>query len=149
EVKARWSALAPDAKPVAEVVNKVVEVRRFRWYEPRDYFHSNIDLSPDGRLLLAGDLYRSTKDWDVGAGQLRYKLGKGKAAFFPQGKQILRLQPGNFGVYEMDTGRLCREFGSSPPGFHSMRLAPNGKTVISGDHQGNLQLWDVETGQEL
>jgi WD40 repeat protein len=30
-----------------------------------------------------------------------------------------------------------------------MWLAPNGKTVVSHDHSGTLQLWDVETGQEL
>jgi hypothetical protein len=149
EVKARWSALAPATKPVAEVENKVVEVRRLRWHEPATWFHSNIDLSPDGRLLLAGEIFGPPKVWDVRSGQSLYQLRRGKAAFLPNGKQVLALQPGNFGVYEADTGRLSREFGGNNPGFHTMWLAPDGKTVVSDDHSRALQLWDVETGQEL
>jgi WD40 repeat protein len=153
EVKARWSALAAATKPVTKVENKLVEVRRFRWDVPRDYFHSNINLSPDGRLILAApDMYGPTKVWDAQSGQFKYQLAGGKSAFLPQGKQILALNENHFSLYETETGRLSRKFGFNNPGgfwFHSMWLAPNGKTVVSQAHSGTLQLWDVETGQEL
>jgi WD40 repeat protein len=61
----------------------------------------------------------------------------------------LTLHDNHFSLYETETGRLSRGFGSNNPGFHTMWLAPNGKTVVSQDHAGTLQLWDVETGQEL
>jgi tetratricopeptide (TPR) repeat protein/WD40 repeat protein len=155
--KVRWSALAPATKPAAELKNKVAEVRRFRWYEPRDYFHSNIDLSPDGRLLLASvDIAGPTKVWDVRSGQLRYELAGGKAAFLPEAKQILTLhdigggfQNLVFTVYDIETGRLSRQFGINNPRMHTIWLAPDGKTLVSLNHPGTLQLWDVERGKEV
>jgi tetratricopeptide (TPR) repeat protein/ubiquitin-protein ligase len=129
--------------------DKFEGVRRFR-YEPREFFHSNIDLSPDGGLLLASAyILGPTKVWDVRSGRLRYELATGKAAFLPEGKQILTLHDNHFNVYEAETGRLSREFGFNNPGMHTMWLAPDGKTVVSNNHSGTLQLWEVATGKEL
>lgn len=51
------------------------------------------------------------------------------------------------GLWDTSSSRLHARIGSVV-GIYCLTFLPDGKTLVTGNHAGILQLWDVATGQE-
>jgi WD40 repeat protein len=119
-------------------------------------------FSPDGAVLAAGCNYAnndpkgSVRLWDVKTGKvvhempatMYYSIG---AAFSPDGKTLVLTEYGDDGreaivLREVSSGKRLRSID-----VDSVTLAgfsTDGKTLISGDNDGVIRLWDAATGKE-
>lgn len=52
-----------------------------------------------------------------------------------------------FYLWDVDTGKLLRT--TRIWGTKSLAFSPDGKTIVSGDSNGSIHLWDMNTGTEL
>jgi WD40 repeat protein len=120
-------------------------------------------FSPDGLRLLATANDKTVKLWDVGAGELirSTKLPvKGPMprwlAFSPDGTHAVfsmvirdlyskeRTPYEELVIWNVANGQRVRGL---PVESHTARFTPDGRQIVSGDRDGQLQFWDVETGQ--
>ncbi len=73
--------------------------------------------------------------------------------FIPQSQQlaVAGWQPGKGGmlsVWDLNSARQAQEFPSSSSEVLSIAVSPDGRTLASGDAEGNLNEWDVSSGEQ-
>jgi WD40 repeat protein len=132
---------------------KVGEVQRIRWH---NWLYSGLDLSPDGRLLVAAQGNDQTRVYDVATGRVNHELEGWKPRFTPDGKRIVTAatasgtrEGGILIVYDTESGKELLRFGESAVRYGSLQIAPDGRTALTIDSQGANGLWDLERGQRL
>lgn len=135
-------------------------------------------FSPDGKLLATrsgGSIFRdnSIRIWDTAKwrqirsfGGFNLKRERGSSAgsdhipffdlaFTPDGKAILS-GPGDnedkthlLSLWEVQTGRLLRQFKGHQAKVTCFTISPDGQTVASGSADKTVRLWSLTTGKEL
>jgi WD40 repeat protein/serine/threonine protein kinase len=149
EVKARWSALAPATKPVAE---KVGEVRRFEGHTKGAW---GVAFSPDGRYALSGGSDGTCVLWEVATGrEVRRFSGHDTSVedvvFSPDGRQALTAsQDKTVRLWDVQTGKEIRALKGHTDFVYRVAFSPNGRRALSGSADSTIRLWDLESGQEL
>jgi len=124
-------------------------------------------FSPDGKTVLTVSSDNTVRLWDADSGRL---IGEPMKHAFdvvnspgptiqtvvisPNGKTILTVN-GPFNevlLWDMATTRLIGS-GGRLPGLDSrvacVAFSPEGKTVLTGSHLGDAQLWDAATGHPI
>jgi WD40 repeat protein/tRNA A-37 threonylcarbamoyl transferase component Bud32 len=133
-------------------VDRGAEVRRFKGHS---HSYSRIWFSPDGRTLAAGSEVGTVKRWDVGSGK-EDKALPGHAgsvrcvAFSPDGTQLAS------GGEDMTVRLHDLAAGTSrklvvPSIVNEVAFSPNGRILaaVGGAPKPGVQLWDLETGQQM
>jgi WD40 repeat protein/serine/threonine protein kinase len=156
EVKARWSALAPSTKPVAEKFGQVV--RRFPLHQGGS---ASVAISPDGRLAATGDgpgtePAWSVRLWDMADGhEIRRFAGHGAdvqcVAFSPDGKLLASTgsHDQTVRIWEVATGKELHCLRGHNARVERVAFLPDGRHVVSGGFDGSLRMWDIKTGKEV
>jgi WD40 repeat protein len=122
--------------------------------------HNDIVLSaafsPDGTQLVTGSLDKTARVWQAAKAQAPHPL-KGfqnsinNVCFSPDGKRILvgvYVHSGK--VFDADKGReLCSLEGQSGSRGVNVCFSPDGKRILGTGDDGELGLWDAETGEKL
>lgn len=52
-------------------------------------------------------------------------------------------------VWDVDTGAELRKFEGHTARVTGVAFAPDGRTLVSGSHDGTVRIWDVEHGVQL
>ena len=98
---------------------------------------------------------------DVGTGRelatLPYGKGTDKLTFSPDGKTVAFSGFGEIRLWNTETGVEQElpltdakiDVFSSIPRVGALAFSPNGARLVSGTHQGKIQMWDVLTGGAL
>jgi WD40 repeat protein len=114
-----------------------------------------LDLSRDGRRLVAASLGNQARLYNTATGQALRDLVGTHAAFTPDGKHVLTAADyGNEGgllrLYDSD-GRLEREFAAPPfCGVSRLQMSADGRTACATSNTTyTLALWDLSTGRLL
>jgi WD40 repeat protein len=66
-------------------------------------------------------------------------------AFAPDGKSLTS----GVGLYDAATGRKLREFRGHDERVVFARFSPDGKSLATRDFNGQIRIWDVETGRKI
>ena len=121
----------------------------------------SVALSPDGRLLAAGNYDGSIQLWDFGSGRLlrtlvRHSQEVRSVVFVGGGKQVLSASKDmTVKLWDVTTGQLLRttELRSPAEYMWDIKLSPDGTQVASAqsikgsDPAGVIKLWDATSGR--
>lgn len=127
----------------------------------------DIAFSPDGRLIASASLDRTVKVWDVQTGNLQRTLNVGESgwgtssvAFSPDGKTLAtgsggsrdEKSTGQIKLWLVESGEL--RLTMTDPGAAvlitespALTFSPDGKTLASTGTNGEIILWNVDTGR--
>jgi WD40 repeat protein len=125
----------------------------------------SLAFSPDGKSLASGaDGDERALVWDVATGRLRHQLGghffsATSFAFSADGRILAtgdgfsRDQTGSneasVRLWDLDRGRLTRQFVAHLTSVHSLAFAPDGKTLATAGYDDRARVWESATGKRL
>jgi endonuclease YncB( thermonuclease family) len=123
-----------------------------------------VAFSADGKTLVSGDEDGIVKVWDVATGKERAALEASASAlrvgmvlFSPDDKVFASSSdpspgehppPGEVRVWDTATLKELCTVKTGPTNV-CVAIAPDGKTLASGNRRGDIKLWSVATGKEL
>jgi WD40 repeat protein/tRNA A-37 threonylcarbamoyl transferase component Bud32 len=114
-------------------------------------------VSPDGRLIVSGDLGGLLKVWDLDTGQevrpavKAHETGCNLVAFSPDGRHFATGDDDRVNVWNTRTGELLRTW-KGPPGcsLQGVAFAPGGAllacTTETVNGRDEARIWDLWTG---
>jgi WD40 repeat protein len=122
----------------------------------------SVAFSPDGNLLAWGDSYYAIRLWDVAAGQEKARMeghagGIRSVAFSPDGKMLASsgddYTKGGVCIklWEVLTAKERASFEFTPKQsncFHSLAFGQTGRTLVSGNNNGVVKLWDLAASKQ-
>ncbi|HEY7428577.1 MAG TPA: WD40 repeat domain-containing protein, partial [Gemmataceae bacterium] len=125
------------------------EVRRLR---AKGYWPRDINFSADGKIVAAADSCGVTL-WDARTGDWLHDLGHtgsvGVLAFTPDGKTLMTGADRFLRSWDPFTGRLCRKWKVHERGILAIRVAADGKRMISIGSDGSIRVGDRASGKEI
>ncbi len=154
-------AFAPDSKMVAGTdyngtlhlweAATGVQLRRI---ECKQDILDVVVFSPDGRRLATGGTDGTICLWDPRTGKECHRLKAHQRRvirifFSPDGKRLVSSSNDVIRVWDAATGRPLRDMGEKAA--HSwlpIALSLDGTLLASGQTDGRIRLWDMDTGQE-
>lgn len=149
-------AISPDGRTYVTGINPTASLRDTQSgqeiYSLAGHTDSVISAaySKDGKWLVTGSKDNTARVWDVASGKLLVLLAGhsqlvNSVAFSPDGTKVL--SGGNdirIWSLALDNPQLTIAAGA---GISAIALAPDGKTILAGDVNGNTGLWDLNTGK--
>jgi len=112
----------------------------------------DVDISMDGRFVLAGGDDKSLRIWDTASGSERmvfegHEDGVISVCFSSDGKQVLSGSRDNsVRLWNADTGEELRLFGGHTFSVYSVSFSPDGLRVMSAGWDHTVKIWDARTG---
>jgi eukaryotic-like serine/threonine-protein kinase len=125
---------------------------------PADSTVGDVDLSPDGEILLTrsrSDLTKSPQLWDVATGARRggpieTRNAVIKSHWTSDGKGLFMAELGNtVSVIDVITGKAVRAFPVAAEGRYVTTLSPDGKWFAHSAPGGKVKVLDARTGVEF
>jgi hypothetical protein len=68
-----------------------------------------------------------------------------KTAFSADGRQIASVAKGILRLWNVETGKLIREFDKSSEEFNAVAFSPDGRRILAGTRNGGLYMWNVDS----
>jgi WD40 repeat protein len=111
---------------------------------------TSVDVSPDGRLLVAGSSARTLKLWEIDTGGLLKTFSGHEdfvwaVAFSPDGGSIASgSEDRTVRVWNVSDGSLSKTFTGHTDRVWSVAFQPDGTKLASGSWDGTVRVWNVE-----
>ncbi len=150
--------------------NENENLRGFEWYFLNNllnppskigtFTHSdevwNAEFSPDGKFIAAACNDNRTWIWNAETGaviQTEEQKGAWKVSFFPDGKRFAVASSSSSNpivkIYETATAKEILTLKGHTKRVRALDVSPDGKTIATGSQDGNIIIWNAETGAEL
>ncbi len=137
-----WNVSAPDGKtpdPVRLLAGHTNEINR-------------ILVTPDGRTLISASSDHTVKYWDALSDQGEPRTvvlndGIVRAGVIPLVVKLPDLPPPI--EVKVVAQKPIRDLTSHNEWVHALTQTPDGKTLVTGDDQGIVIVWDLPAGKEL
>jgi WD40 repeat protein len=151
-------AISPDGSTFVTGINSTAELHDFSSGQLIRSFSGHTDsvicaaFSGDGKWLVTGSRDNTARVWDVSTGKQILLLTGNKSsveavAFSVDGTRVLTgSDTSRLWNITNDTQQLTM---SASAGIRVSALAPDGKSILVGDENGNATYWDLSTGKLL
>ena len=112
----------------------------------------SVSLSPDGKLLAAGDTNGEIHIWNVVDGQKRLSIKAHTGwiwavPFSPNGSYIASSSEDHMiKVWDVETGKLRRTFSQHSKRVSTVLWHPKGHQLVSGSEDRTIKIWSTATG---
>lgn len=116
---------------------------------------TDIDVSPDGRLALSGDLNGQFLLWDIASGQeiaLSNEIRLNRSNFVFTGEGLNAVSSGIDGqitLWDLANGTKVRDFDGVEGKVATLQVSPDGRTALACGDNGQVTLLDLASGQTL
>jgi WD40 repeat protein len=115
---------------------------------------SSLTFNKDGTRLASDGDSGEIKLWNTTNGQLDKSLSLGpnsaeilKHIFTPDSRKLVSISPDSITFWDLtDAGQHVTENNNE---VSDIALDSDGRTLVSGNHDGTVSLWDIETHQQL
>ncbi|MEW6616174.1 MAG: caspase family protein [Thermodesulfobacteriota bacterium] len=115
-----------------------------------DYLH--IAISPDGSHILSGGYKMPLQLFETASGKevrnFSYDEKGTPLAFSPDGKNVLSAIRRELLLWNAFTGNTLRTFSGLVKGVTAIAVSPDGRAIISGEHDGTVRFWNMSAGKE-
>lgn len=114
----------------------------------------SVEFSPEGNMLATKSKDKTIRLWNPHSGSLLRTIDtnpRGGIAFSKDGS-ILASAEGTdkvVNLWHTGTGKLQKTLGGHLGNVYYVTFSPNGDVLASGDSDGNIILWNPDTGQLL
>lgn len=146
------------------------DLRGFEWFFLKNLLHPpskiatfqhpdevwNAEFSPDGKFIASACNDNFVRIWNIETGEMRETLeqkGAWKVSFFPDGKRFAVSSSSNSNpivkVYETESLREILTLANHTKRVRAVDVSPDGKLLASGSLDGNIIIWNAETGAEI
>lgn len=116
----------------------------------------NAEFSPDGKLIASACNDNVVRVWNVETGAMREtseQKGAWKVSFYPDGKRFAVASSSSSDplvkVYETESLREVITLKNHTKRIRALDVSPDGKLIASGSLDGNVIIWNAETGEEI
>ena len=117
-------------------------------------------MSPDGALVVTGEVDGPVKVWEVRTGKLLHTLdGGGPVAFSPDGKLLVgeAITPkdgkedltGAVQLWDVETWKPAGVLKGHKASLTSLSFSKDGEFLASASFDGDIKVWDMARGRKL
>jgi RNA polymerase sigma factor (sigma-70 family) len=142
------------------------ELLTLEWHDGPVY---QVAFAPDGKALATAGADRTARVWDAAKGTELHRLAHDEpvqsVAFSPDGKVlaaggggveaptailgVVRPPKGELRLWDPATGKLLAQVEGHKNCVVRLAFTPDGKTLLSGDHDNVFKVWDVDAKGQL
>ncbi len=155
-----WDAkFSPDSRWFASAGSEAVEIRdtdtgALRHQLPLTHLLTRLDISPDGRRIVACDAVGSSRVWDTETGRPVIDRIQSPAwdyvEFSHDGRHFLVRGAGNtLEIRDTETGRLAGPMLTNIAPAMTAHFSPDGHRLIASTVRGELEFWTLPEGRRL
>ncbi|HIK14158.1 MAG TPA: caspase family protein [Leptolyngbyaceae cyanobacterium M33_DOE_097] len=119
----------------------------------------HLQFSPNGQWLLTADASDRLQVWQVSTGQLQIDLGETAQAdpqtlaFSPDGRRLVTLSrdpaEASMEIWDLEQGQIVERLEREMSPLTAAQFSQDGSLIVTGNAQGETQLWAAESGGEL
>lgn len=129
-------------------------LRRFEGHSDWIY---DVQVSPDGQRALTGSVDQTLIEWDLATGEILQQLEGHTApvravAYGGNGSAISVAEGSDFGeliVWDLASGEISAQAEAIASPIRALALSPSGFTAVTGQDDGSVIWWNVQTAQAI
>ncbi|CDH48442.1 wd repeat-containing protein 61 [Lichtheimia corymbifera JMRC:FSU:9682] len=113
----------------------------------------SVAWSKKANVIVSGSLDASVKCWDASTGEFKYELKEhalGVMSVDTHGSRAVTASlDAIIAIWDLENnGTLVKKIVGDPGQTWSARFSPDGESIATGSHSGNIHIYNIETGEK-